>query len=166
MSFPALSSIVNVPTRRLSYVSEFSASIESEIPRETLRAYIAYAKEEMAPYIRDENTEAQEYLTEEFLKIRLANAETDDNPVPVTYRQEEAIERLAEASARIRLSDEVTKADVDRALTLVRKSMEQVSIDPETGESMRILLRRVTRRASATDGGRWPPSSTTRTERR
>jgi replicative DNA helicase Mcm len=52
----------------------------------------------------------------------------------VTYRQQEAIERLAEASARVRLSNEVTKDDVDRALGLVRKSMEQVGIDPETGE--------------------------------
>jgi len=109
-------------------------SIEPEIPREVLRAYIAYAKEEVTPYIRDENTEAREYLKEEFLKIRLANADEDDSPVPVTYRQEEAIERLAEASARVRLSDEVTKQDVDRALSLVRKSMQQVGIDPETGE--------------------------------
>lgn len=109
-------------------------SIEPEIPRETLRAYIAYAKEEVTPYIRGENTPTQEYLREEFLKLRLANADDEDNPVPVTFRQEEAIERLAEASARVRLSDEVTKDDVDRALSLVRKSMEQVGIDPESGQ--------------------------------
>jgi len=109
-------------------------SIEPEIPRDTLRAYIAYAKENVTPYIRAGNTGAQEYLREEFLKLRLANADDEDNPVPVTYRQEEAIERIAEASARVRLSDEVTKEDVDRALSLVRKSMEQVGIDPETGE--------------------------------
>lgn len=54
--------------------------------------------------------------------------------MPVTYRQEEAIEQLAETSAHIRLSDEVAKEDVDRALMLVEKSMEQVGIDPETGE--------------------------------
>ena len=78
--------------------------------------------------------EAREHLREEFLKLRLANADEEDNPVPVTYRQEEAIERLAEASARVRLSDEVRREDVDRALTLVRKSMEQVGIDPESGQ--------------------------------
>lgn len=109
-------------------------SIEPAIDRDVLRAYIAYAKEEVTPYIREENTEAREYLREEFLKLRLANADEEDNPVPVTYRQEEAIERLAEASARVRLSDEVRREDVDRALTLVRESMEQVGIDPETGE--------------------------------
>mgnify|MGYP003851757595 FL=1 len=52
----------------------------------------------------------------------------------VTYRQEEAIDRLAEASARVRLSDEVRREDVDRALVLVQKSMEQVDIDPENGQ--------------------------------
>ena len=107
---------------------------EPAIAEDTLRAYIAYAKEEVTPYIRESNNDAREYLKEEFLKLRLANADDEDNPVPVTYRQEEAIERLAEASARVRLSDEVTKDDVDRALTLVRKSMQQVGIDPETGE--------------------------------
>ncbi len=109
-------------------------SIEPEISRETLRAYIAYAKEEVTPYLREAETEAREYLREEFLKLRLANADEDDNPVPVTYRQEEAIERLAEASARVRLSDEVRREDVDRALSLVRTSMEQVGIDPESGQ--------------------------------
>jgi len=109
-------------------------SIEPAIPEDTLRAYIAHAKEEVTPYIRESNTGAQQYLEDEFMKIRLANEEDQDNPVPVTFRQEEAIERLAEASARVRLSDEVTKDDVDRALSLVRKSMQQVGIDPETGE--------------------------------
>jgi replicative DNA helicase Mcm len=109
-------------------------SVEPAIPKDVLRAYIAYAKEEVTPYIRDENTEAKELLREEFLKLRLANDGDDDSPVPVTYRQEEAIERLAEASARIRLSDEVTHEDVKRALSLVKKSMRQVGIDPETGE--------------------------------
>lgn len=113
---------------------EERSSVEPAIPQDVLRAYIAYAKEEVTPYLREENTEAREHLKEGFLKIRLANAAEEDNPVPVTYRQEEAIERLAEASARVRLSDEVTKEDVERALSLVRTSMKEVGVDPETGE--------------------------------
>jgi replicative DNA helicase Mcm len=111
-------------------------SIEPAISRDVLRAYIAYAKDEVTPYIHESNTGAQQYLKEEFLKLRLANDDDDeeDNPIPVTFRKEEAIERLAEASARVRLSDEVTKEDVDRSLSLVRKSMEQVGVDPETGD--------------------------------
>ncbi|CAI50035.1 ATP-dependent DNA helicase MCM [Natronomonas pharaonis DSM 2160] len=109
-------------------------SIEPAIPKRILRAYIAYAKNEVTPYLPQGNSEARDYLQQEFLKLRLANEDDESSPVPVTFRQEEAIERLAEASARVRLDDEVTKGDVDRALGLVRKSMEQVGIDPETGE--------------------------------
>jgi len=118
----------------LDLSEEERQSIEPEIPDEVLRAYIAYAKEEVTPFIDEDDNPTQEYLREEFMKLRLANGDDEDNPVPVTYRQEEAIERLAEASARIRLSDTVTKDDVDRALSLVKKSMHQVGIDPDTGQ--------------------------------
>lgn len=118
----------------LELSEEERQSIEPAIPEEVLRAYIAHAKEEVTPFIDEDDEHAQEYLREEFMKLRLANDEDEDNPVPVTYRQEEAIERLAEASARVRLSDTVTKDDVDRALGLVKKSMSQVGIDPETGQ--------------------------------
>lgn len=113
---------------------EERASIEPAIPKQVLRAYIAYAKEECNPYLHEESEEAQRYLREEFLKLRLANDDQDHNPVPVTYRQEEAIERLAEASARVRLDDKVRVEDIERALDLVKTSMKQVGIDPETGE--------------------------------
>lgn len=112
---------------------EEAASIEPAISPDVLRAYIALAKDEVTPYI-PENEAVQEYLEEEFMKLRMANADDEDNPVPVTFRQEEAIERLAEASARVRLSDTVTKSDVDRALSLVRKSMRQVGVDPDSGK--------------------------------
>ena len=118
----------------LDLSEEERQSIEPEIPEEVLRAYIAYAKEEVTPFIDEDDNSTQEYLREEFMKLRLANGDDEDNPVPVTYRQEEAIERLAEAAARIRLSDTVTKDDVDRALSLVKKSMHQVGIDPDTGQ--------------------------------
>lgn len=118
----------------IELTEEEEQTVTPAIPHEVLRAYIAHAKEQVTPYIRPENTEVQEYLREEFLKLRMANADDEDQPVPVTYRQEEAIERLAEASARVRLSDKVEKQDVERALRLVRKSMKQVGIDPETGE--------------------------------
>lgn len=113
---------------------EERASIEPAIPKQVLRAYIAYAKEECNPYLHEESEAARRYLREEFLKLRLANNDEDNNPVPVTYRQEEAIERLAEASARVRLDNKVRVEDVERAVDLVKTSMKQVGIDPETGE--------------------------------
>jgi replicative DNA helicase Mcm len=68
------------------------------------------------------------------MTIRFANDNSEDAPVPITWRKQEAIERLAEASARVRLSDEVTEADVERALRLVKKSMKQVGMDPDNGQ--------------------------------
>jgi replicative DNA helicase Mcm len=44
------------------------------------------------------------------------------------------LQRLAEASARIRLSEEITVEDADRAATLHQRCLEDVGIDPETGE--------------------------------
>jgi replicative DNA helicase Mcm len=108
-------------------------SITPRIDPEVMRAYIAYAKQEIKPYM-PEGSAAEQLLREEFVNIRFANEDADDAPVPITWRKQEAIERLAEASARVRLSDEVSKADVERALRLVKQSMRQVGIDPETDQ--------------------------------
>jgi replicative DNA helicase Mcm len=114
---------------------EERASKDPAIPPEVLRAYIALAKEECFPYL-PEGSEAATLLEDEYMALRLANedAEEDDSPVPVTFRQEEALERLAEASARVRLDDKVRRQDVERVVSLVRKSLKQVGIDPETGD--------------------------------
>jgi replicative DNA helicase Mcm len=54
--------------------------------------------------------------------------------VPVTARKLEALVRLAEASARIRLSDTVEAEDASRAVDIVRYCLEDIGMDPETGE--------------------------------
>lgn len=109
-------------------------SIQPKIDHDVLRAYIAYARENVFPLIRSD--EVKQRLKDYFVDLRSANksAAGDDNPVPVTFRKEQAIERLAEASARIRLSDEVEMEDVERAVHLVEKSLRQVGRDPESGQ--------------------------------
>lgn len=110
-------------------------SIEPPIPHDTLRAYIAYVKENVYPRIRDD--EVAQRIQEYFVELRMANDDggaADDNPVPVTYRKEKAIERFAEASARVRLSDTVEHEDVERAVHLVETSLRQVGRDAETGQ--------------------------------
>jgi replicative DNA helicase Mcm len=54
--------------------------------------------------------------------------------VPITARQLEALVRISEASARAELSDKVTEADAERAIDILKYSLEQVGVDPETGE--------------------------------
>ncbi|MCK5594232.1 MAG: minichromosome maintenance protein MCM, partial [Candidatus Aenigmarchaeota archaeon] len=55
-------------------------------------------------------------------------------PIPLTARQLEALVRIAEASAKIRLSETVTKIDAKRAIDLLTFCLKQVGIDPETGQ--------------------------------
>lgn len=97
------------------------------------RAWIAHAKRSVQPRIEADTV--KERLINAFTQLRQANSgRGDDVPVPVTFRKLEAVQRLAEASARVRLSDTVDLADVNRACELVGESMRQVGIDPDTGE--------------------------------
>jgi len=109
--------------------------VEPAIDPEIMRAYIAHAKREIMPEFTDA---AEALIRDEFLDMRLMNADNqkdpEENPIPVTLRKQEAIHRLCEASARVRLSERVEVEDVQRALRLVKQSMEDVGIDPETGD--------------------------------
>jgi len=101
------------------------------IDEEVMRAYIAYAKDRVVP---TPTRDAMDLIGDEFENIRLANIDKDDSAVPVTWRKQEAIQRIAEASARIRLSDTLTIEDAKRALKLVKDCLEDVGVDPETGQ--------------------------------
>ena len=58
----------------------------------------------------------------------------EDAPVPITARQLEAIIRLAEASAKIKLKDFVEEEDAKRAIALQMACLKEVGYDPETGK--------------------------------
>ena len=100
-----------------------------EIEPELLRKYIAYAKRNIYPLLDDD---ARAKVIDFYIGLR-KQGEDPDSPVPVTARQLEALVRLAEASARIRLSNNITTEDVDRVIRIVTMSLEQVMKDPETG---------------------------------
>jgi replicative DNA helicase Mcm len=102
------------------------------VSREVFRAYIAHAKRTTNPRIRDDTV--RENLAQSFTMLRQVNGENGDQPVPVTIRKLEAILRLAEASARVRLSETIEMEDVDRVRELVGTSLRDVGMDPETGQ--------------------------------
>jgi replicative DNA helicase Mcm len=104
--------------------------VEPAIDEEVLRAYIAYARRKYTPSLSET---AQERVREFYVNLRAKGANEDD-PVPVTARKLQALHRLAEASARVRLSDTVTVEDVERVISLVRSCLEDIGIDPETGK--------------------------------
>ena len=91
-----------------------------------LRKYVAYAKRSVFPVMTED---ALEVLKNYYVDFRSSSEET----VPFTPRQLEAFVRLAEASARIRLNDEVTIDDAKRAINIIDKYMRRVGMDRETG---------------------------------
>lgn len=104
-------------------------TIQPTIDKETLRAYIAHAKQKVRPRIDDEAV--AEELVDTFVTYRLLNGGAEDVAVPVTFRKLEGLQRLAEASARLRLSETVEEPDVDVARQLVMDSMQQVGLDED-----------------------------------
>ncbi|HDN64681.1 MAG TPA: hypothetical protein ENF23_00020 [Methanosarcinales archaeon] len=103
--------------------------IKPEIMPDLLRKYIAYAKRGVSPIMEPV---ALDRLIEFYLGLRWRRAERN-SPVPVTARQLEALVRLCEASARIRLSYEATIEDAERVIRVVESCLRQVAFDAETG---------------------------------
>jgi len=108
--------------------SQDTSTVEMEIPKDVLRAYVAYARQNVHPHVPEE---LDDKATDWFVKFRKAG-EDEDSPVPITAREVEAIERLSEAHARARLSETVSEADLKAAASLIERSLRNVGMDPET----------------------------------
>lgn len=98
------------------------------------RAWVAMARKQVRPVIRSE--EVMKRLEDYYVKIRQANnkGNDDESPVPATVRKLDGLLRLSEASARLRLNEEVEEIDVEMAIALVKVSLEDVGYDPESGK--------------------------------
>ncbi|CAJ37360.1 ATPase AAA [Methanocella arvoryzae] len=105
------------------------STIKPQIDPKLFRKYVAYAKRKVFP-IMTEDAKAQ--IINFYLGLR-KQGEGDNAPIPVTARQLEGLVRLAEASARMRLSDKVTADDVARTIRITMTSLKQVGMDTETG---------------------------------
>ena len=92
---------------------------------EFLRKYIAYAKRHIHPVMTNE---AMEKIKNYYVDIRAKSKET----IPFTPRQLEAFIRLAEASARMRLSTIVNEEDAEKAIKIVEYYLTKVGMDRET----------------------------------
>ncbi|MFB2623376.1 minichromosome maintenance protein MCM [Methanothermobacter marburgensis] len=101
-----------------------------EIDPELLRKYIAYARKNVRPVLTDE---AMQVLEDFYVSMR-ASAADEDSPVPITARQLEALVRLSEASAKIKLKEHVEAEDARKAIKLSQACLKQVGYDPETGK--------------------------------
>ncbi|MDD1762520.1 MAG: hypothetical protein LUQ59_09830, partial [Methanothrix sp.] len=103
--------------------------IKPIVDPEMLRKYVAYARKNIFPTLSEE---AKEYFLRYYVGLRSQGQDTN-KPVPVTARQLEALIRLGEASARLRLSSKVTIDDAKRVVKILEACLRKVGVDPETG---------------------------------
>jgi replicative DNA helicase Mcm len=102
-------------------IMDETASVEPVYDVETLRKYVAYSKQ-IVPVMTEE---ASAEIREMYLNIRKTGG-GNTKAVPITARQLEAYIRLAEASARARLSDVVTREDAKRSIRLIHYYLEKI----------------------------------------
>lgn len=110
---------------------EQKQTFDEVLEDDEIRAYIAFARQNVTPTWDDELV--KERLEDYYTNLRLANDDEEDAAVPVTARKVPAVMRLAEASARIELRGTVSEDDVERAIQLVGDMMAKLGIDPESG---------------------------------
>ena len=108
-------------------------AVEPEIETETLKKYISYARQKIFPVLSEG---AMEEIKEYYIELRNKGSSEDDliKSIPISARQLEALVRFAEASARVRLSNQVIRSDAKRAISLLNYCLSQIGVDKETGK--------------------------------
>jgi replicative DNA helicase Mcm len=101
------------------------------IDREIFRKYVAYAKQRVEPKL---SVSATEEIKKFYVGLRNKPVFSDSalRPIPISARQLQALVRLAEASARLRLSEDVSIDDAKRAIDLMKYYLMQVGYDYES----------------------------------
>jgi replicative DNA helicase Mcm len=109
---------------RSEELKEISPPIEADL----FRRYIAYARRNIKPELTPDTAEK---IKEYYVELR---ARGKGGVAAATPRQLEALVRLSESSAKLRLSEEVSVADVERAMRLTDFVLKEVAYDASTGE--------------------------------
>jgi replicative DNA helicase Mcm len=117
------------PQQDEAIVNELLKGLREErrppLDKDLLRKYIIYAKKIEPQW----TTAALDIVKDFYIKLRSSSGE---DTIPITTRQLMSIIRIAEASAKIRLSPVVTEDDVNLAKELLLYSLKEVGINPET----------------------------------
>ena len=157
--FDLIFPIRDIPSKELdekiaTHVLEIQAnpeSLKSDIPTEIVRKYVAYVKQKIFPKL---TKAAIDEIKSFYVNLRNMPTMGDENavkPIPISARQLEALVRLAEGSARVRLSNKVERKDSKRAIDILRYCLMQVGFDYETGQ---IDIDRISTGISASERGK------------
>jgi replicative DNA helicase Mcm len=101
------------------------------IPKDLFRKYIAYAKQKIKPVLTDL---AVEEIKRFYVELRNMPVSSEGvlRPIPISARQLQALIRMSEASAKMRLSEKVTAEDARRAIGIMKYYLTQVGYDYES----------------------------------
>lgn len=102
--------------------------------------YLCYAALNIKPKLTKESLKIFE---DTFVKMR---SQSNSGSIGITGRQLEGLVRLAEAYAKLRLSNEISVEDANKAVELTLYSLQAFGIDPDTGK---IDIDRITSGVSA-----------------
>lgn len=108
------------------------------LPVEFLTSYISYARSQIQPII---TREAGEELVTAYVAMRALGQDvrSADKRITATTRQLESMIRLAEAHAKMRLSDRVTVEDVREANRLIQSALKTAATDSQGRIDMSLL---------------------------
>ena len=104
---------------------------EMLIPKSLFQKYVAYSKQKIAPVLTEE---AIEEIKNFYVQLRNmpVSSESAMRPIPISARQLQALIRMSEASAKLRLSNEVTVYDTKIAIEIMKYYLMQVGYDYES----------------------------------
>ena len=102
-----------------------------EIPKNLLRKYVAYAKQRVHPKLSDESVAVIKKFYVD-LRNKPVSSEAAMRPIPISARQLQALIRMSEASAKVRLSETVDPEDAHRAIEIMKYYLMQVGYDYES----------------------------------
>lgn len=101
------------------------------IEKDLFRKYVAYGKQRVQPVLTDEAiAEIKKFYVE--LRNAPVSAEGVVKPIPISARQLDALIRLSEASAKMKLKKKVMKEDAKLAIEIMKYYLMQVGFDQET----------------------------------
>jgi len=107
---------------------------DPELTIDIMKKYVAHARQNIIPKL---TPGAIEEIKDFYVNLRNSSVTGDVDavrPIPISARQLEALVRLAEGSARVRLSQKVTRSDARKAISIMRYCLMQVGFDYETGQ--------------------------------
>lgn len=133
---------------------------EDELSVNKLKRYVSYARKTCKPRLSEGAAEA---LSNHYVQIRQGISEADASAekkgkaprmVPITVRQLEAIVRISESFAKMRLSEIATEDDVNMAMqlfsasTLQAAKMGEIELEGGTGEGEQTAVTQIEQRIS------------------